>query len=864
VAFRPSLVGVVMTALVGGGVAAAETAPAAPSALPLPAVPHELSAVRVMAKPDLDGRLDDAVWAQAPGVSAFTQQGPNGGAAPSEATTLRVLYDDDALYLGFDCAQTHTPVVGRLTRRDQDSESDWVWFNVDSRRDGRTAAFFAVNVAGVMADGISRDTPNGVITSWEWDENWEAWVARTPGGWSAEIRIPLRILRFSSGLPVQSWGFAAQRFIAARQETDVWPFVPREAANPIEYFGRLSDLHDMKAREPLELRPFVLGRVRRLGADPTMTASGFDEGASAGLDMKLHLGQSVTLDAAVRPDFAQVEADELTYNFINRYEIFYPEKRPLFLEGAEQFVTPLQLFYSRRIGSSPATPTLQTNTGRTEQLVSVPEAATIYGAAKLIGRLNDRWTVGTLSALTSRNDYQVVVKTADGMNPTVQSRTAEPLTAFNVLRLRRDIGGGAQVGLLGTATTRFEDADASTTRGCPSGDTTSPALPRCFRDAYVGGLDGLWRSPSGNYLASGQLVGGIVQHGQQEQQLDGTWIGPGSRGVGGWVRLAKDGGSPLLADLTYTGIGRWLTFNDLGFMPRQNLHEVKAGLELRTLEPGPVTLERHLRLDVTTDRNLDGLDLGTLIELGATARLRNFWTLHLSAETSPARFDDREVGDGTALQRALFVGGKAEVQTDPLRVWSFDLKGEARFMASAFYVTGQSAVTLRPLPQLEISLTPQATYSQGEPRFIWHSADPSGAFGRQRASSAGATLRTSYTFTPRLSLQTYAQLFLTAEHYDSFFYAPRGPGVRVRLADLTPYSGGQILDADYEEAALNMNVVLRWEYRLGSTLFLVYSRSQAPAVGLAPGEPAALRAGDVTRVPAIDMILVKLSFWWAT
>jgi len=825
-----------------------------PAPVPSSPVPRDFNAARVTTKPVLDGRLDDTVWAQAAGVSAFTQQGPNGGAPPSEATTLRVLYDEDALYLGFDCSQTHTPVVGRLTRRDQDSESDWVWFNVDSRRDGRTAAFFAVNVAGVMADGISRDTPNGVTTSWEWDENWEAWTARTPSGWSAEIRIPLRILRFTSRLPVQSWGFSAERFIATRQETDVWPFVPREAANPMEYYGRLGDLRDLKAREPLELRPFVLGQVRHLGADPTMTVSGFDEGASAGLDMKLHLGQSVTLDAAIRPDFAQVEADELTFNFINRYEIFYPEKRPLFLEGAEQFVTPLQLFYSRRIGSSPATPTLQT--GQSERFVSVPDAATIYGAAKLIGRLNDRWTVGTLSALTSRNDYQVVVSPAG----TIQSRTAEPLTAFNVLRLRRDVGGGAQVGFLGTATTRFENTDANTI--CPSGLPTTPGLPRCFRDAYVGGLDGLWRSPSGNYLASAQLVGGLVQHGQTERQLDGTAIGPGARGVGGWVRVAKDGGSPLLADLTYTGLGRWLTFNDLGFMPRQNLHELKGGLELRTLEPGPVTLERHLRLDVTTDRNLDGLDLGTLAELGASVRLRNFWNLRLSAETSPARFDDREVGDGTALQRALFVGSKAEVATDPLRVWSFDVKGEVRFMASAFYVSGQSSVTLRPLPQLEVSLIPQATYAQGEPRFAWHASSP--VFGRQRASSAGATFRTSYTFTPRLSLQTYAQLFLTAEHYDAFFDAPTGPGVRVRLADLTPHPNRDITDADYEEAALNMNVVLRWEYRLGSTLFLVYSRSQAPAVGLAPGEAAALRAGDVTRVPAIDMILAKLSFWWAT
>jgi hypothetical protein len=176
------------------------------------AAPH-LAATRTEAPPIIDGNLDDAAWKAAVPSSAFTQQTPFDGFGPSERTTIRVLYDDQALYFGFDCQQLHSPIMGRLTRRDHDSESDWVWIQIDSRRDGKNAVMFAVNVVGVIADGTIHDQ---TVASFDWDENWEARTARRADGWSVEIRIPLRILRFDSGLPVQSWGMQAVRYIADR------------------------------------------------------------------------------------------------------------------------------------------------------------------------------------------------------------------------------------------------------------------------------------------------------------------------------------------------------------------------------------------------------------------------------------------------------------------------------------------------------------------------------------------------------------------------------------------------------------------------------------------------------------------------
>ena len=365
--------------------------------------PPHLVAVQAPAPPLIDGRLQDPVWQLAPGTSAFTQSVPFDGGRPSEKTVLRVLYDESAIYIGFDCEQVRTPIVERLTRRDRDSESEWVYVQIDSRNDGKSAYMFAVNIAGVLADAQIIDQ---TTYSWEWDENWEAKTARTKRGWSAEIRIPLRVLRFDSKLPVQSWGLQASRFIAQRQETDLWTYVPRDVAAPIAFYGRLDGLRDLKGAGALELQPFVLASGQRRDASQIAIGSGTTGTASAGLDLKWHIAQDLTFDVALNPDFSQVELDQIILN-LGTYETFLPEKRPFFLEGIDAFSFPMQVFYSRRIGSAPVAPSLRSDASSNEELVNVPTPATIYGAGKLVGRLSPNWTIGALSALTAANHVTI-------------------------------------------------------------------------------------------------------------------------------------------------------------------------------------------------------------------------------------------------------------------------------------------------------------------------------------------------------------------------------------------------------------------------------------------------------------------------
>ena len=852
-----------------------------------PAPPH-MNAVRTTQPPVIDGRLDDPAWQAAAPSDHFLQQWPTQGAPPSEKTTLRILYDDEALYAAFDCEQVLSPLTARLTRRDQDSESDWVQLQLDTRRDGKTAFIFAVNVSGVIVDATLR---NQSILSLAWDEVWEARTVVTKQGWSAELRIPLRILRFAANVPVQSWGMQASRIMSAAGEGVQWAPVPRSVSDWVARFGRLDDLRDLKRGGSLELRPFVTGRAERQDSSAQIQSERFApvqpglRNAPAGLDLKWHVAQDLTLDAAALPEFGQVEADQLILNLTN-YETFLPEKRPLFLEGAEFLSSsqedaaaaapdafPDRVFYSRRVGNAPALPVVAAG----ERLAQAPRPSTIYGAAKLTGQVGGAVSVGALTALTGEN------RVASDLP---SSLVVAPTTSFNVLRVRRELGAG-HLGLIATGTSRFE-SDTPRMGGlarCPDSSTFTTA-GRCFHDAYVGGADGLLRFGGGLYSLAGELVGSRIVGGPERTLADGTLLGPGAMGLGGWARIAKEGGAHVVWNLEYTGRSRRVDYNDAGFMARQNLHDLKAAVEYRNLDPTEQMRETHLRLDASGRTSLDGLDLGRRLQLSETLVFRNFWSVTVSAGALVARYDDREIGE----QDALLPGSRASLQRG--RAWLLHANVGSDFRrrlvgwlgadlqlidGGAWAANLSASVAAHPLPQLELGLDPQFTYATGEPRFATTECNtvppsvPSSlcdryVFGRLLAKSAGAILRANYTFTHRLTLQTYAQLFLASGHYTDLRRIDKTSGA-ISLADIAGAPASKVApgSADFEQAALNINVVLRWEYRLGSTLYLIYARSQLPRVdNLGQYGPIGdLRLAALGHGGAADVILLKLSYWWA-
>lgn len=830
-----------------------------------PPVPH-FRATRVDKPPVLDGRLDDDAWRAAPADDAFTQKSPRESAAPTERTTVRVVYDDDAIYVAVDCEQDGAPVVARLTRRDREVEADWVSVSLDTRRDGKGAFVFEVNAGGALVDGVRF---NDTDFSIDWDENWDARVSSREHGWAAEFRVPLRVLRFESRTE-QSWGFEVRRYISEKQETDEWALISRMGGGEVSHYGKLDGLTGLRSRTPFELRPFVLGRVRRqdsttLGV-PVADGStldnpiggGTDFTPSAGLDLKWHPSQELTLDATLNPDFAQVEADQIVLN-LTTFETFYPEKRPFFLEGIDQFATPGQLLYTRRIGRSPPLPTLLPG----ERVLDLPQPTTIYGASKLTGSIADGWTIGTLQALTAPATFPVM--RAGGLQA---ARVVEPTTGWNVLRLKRDIGRQGFVGLMATSVTRAErDGDwplYGSTQLCPGGTTLAPGA-RCFSNAQVGAFDWRWRSPGGDWVTFGQAAASRIADGPPRTVPDGTTIRPGDVGKGLSANVAKEGGEHWVGDLGLTYLDRKYDHNDLGFLDRANRIDAYFDAEYRDLVPRASWLESHQRLETWQSRNVDGLMTSQGYQLNTSGKLSSFWSYFAEVHWRGTRFDDREVGDGTALERAGRLGWEARVTSNTTKPVSFTAFSQLQYLSDGYNVAGRAGVTLRALPQLDFELLPTWQFTAGEPRYVG-SGVLSGQylFGRQNAKSLGATLRATYTFTPRLTLQTYAQLFLASGHYSDFTFFqsdPNGPRAVVHLDDLRAGSAPPG-NPDFEQGVLNVNVVLRWEWQLGSLLYVVYTRAQVPNVSLAPGEVGTLDLGAVKRAPAADALLVKLSYWW--
>jgi hypothetical protein len=304
-------------------------------------------------------------------------------------------------------------------------------------------------------------------------------------------------------------------------------------------------------------------------------------------------------------------------------------------------------------------------------------------------------------------------------------------------------------------------------------------------------------------------------------------------------------------------------------MPRQNLREIKASLGYRTLDAGARTIDTLTSFDVDVRRNLSGLNLGQTYTLGTSVHLRNFWALSAAAVFAPARFDDREVGDGTALERARRGGGKVGVATDPRRPVYLTINVQAEALEQGLSNAAQATFVVHALPQLDLQLLTELTYTSGEPRFAWNATQPTDAylFGRLDARSVSGTVRVEYAFTPQITLQTYAQLFLASGHYRELAAVPRGtvPSL-VRLSDYALYQQAGATaptNPDFEQGALNVNVVFRWEYRLGSTLFLAYSRAQTPAVQLRPDEMGRLNLGAIPHGAAVDTFLVKLTYWYS-
>ncbi|HZG41562.1 MAG TPA: DUF5916 domain-containing protein, partial [Longimicrobium sp.] len=394
-----------------------------------------VGAVRASGAVRVDGRLDDAAWGGATAAAEFTQLDPAEGQPASERTEVRVLYDDEALYLGVRLHDS-APVTTRLGRRDMSMEaSDWLTVILDSYHDHRTAFGLELNPSGVRRDQTRGDA--GEDDSW--DPVWQAQTSIDSAGWTAEMRIPFSQLRFNAA-PAQTWGIQVERQIARKNEFAVLAFTPRSQPGGIPRFAHLAGLNDVRTGKRLEILPYSVLKAEHVERGDNPFRQDREYSPSLGADVKYRLTSDLTLDATINPDFGQVEVDPAEVN-LSAIETRFQERRPFFVEGSDIFAFGSgggnQAFYSRRIGRAPQMPVPYSR-------ADVPGEARILGAAKVSGRTRSGWSIGVLDAVTRREEARFLALDTDG-DSIRGTLTAEPMTNYFVGRVRRDLRAGQTV-----------------------------------------------------------------------------------------------------------------------------------------------------------------------------------------------------------------------------------------------------------------------------------------------------------------------------------------------------------------------------------------------------------------------------------
>lgn len=819
-----------------------------------------LQARRVMERIALNGLLDEPAWANAIPFDAFVQRFPVEGAPPSERTVVRVMYDERNLYVGFTCFDSKPALLNRkLGRRDSPPPSDTVEVAIDSVNDRRSAYVFGVNAGGVLFDSLVQD--DGTLSS-EWDAVWDAAVQTLPDGWSAELRIPLNVLRFSEA-DLQTWGVLARRRLARANEEMASALVPRTGSGQIARFGTLEQLRQLRPRPQLELSPYLAARaaLEPQFSDPTRPDPRlFNPSLDLGLDLKVALSSELVLIATLHPDFGQVEADELILDLSN-VEPYFPEKRPFFVQGLELFQPPpsgnggvsaQQLFYSRRIGLE--TPIL----AATKMTWSVtPRLDVALLDAYVLGARAPEFDEATPDRRFRFGLLHFGPANALPRSPQIPENFLVAVTRW---RPQEGMTIGGRVALATPFTGTCTDEDAALLE-------EQQPLGCVAQGGNTGALEWDLRSPGSEWVLAGQLLGSQTVGGPPQRLLvDGTRLNRGATGLGAYVTAGKLGGEPFRFDVSYRYNAPTLELNAAGYLPSQNEHS--AAVYLRYIRPSGLGLlhsfDAYALANGTWTADGRGIDRVRRVGVGVNAVLPGFYELGLELGNLDPRFDTRELpGTGIPYQRAGLHYLSLLVQSDPHLPLSFSLDGVLRYTPwptasrGALGWLADAGLTYRPDDRFEMKLLVSTELAPSGPRWV-DQVEDAPVFGALTAQSLSFILRLQWVLTPRLTLQTYAQQFSNLGRYDGFFQGAPGEDSRIRLSDLIPVKYGGA--PDFHGSALNLSLVLRWEYRLGSLFYLVYTRSQleAPDAPL----PRTVRPSGLPSGPTTDVVLVKWSYFW--
>jgi len=864
--------------IVAGSQAAAEATP-----------PKTLVAVPANGPVNIDGVLSESVW-QSAGCSDFTQSDPLDGQPPTEKTIVWVAFDRDNLYVAAGMQDTQPGgIIRRLGRRDDQVDSDWFYFGIDPYYDRRSGYFFAVNPAGSIMDGTLFNDEGKDTT---WDGIWESAARIDEQGWCVEIRVPFHQLRFKKK-EEYIWGVGFRREIKRKNETDNFPWIPKEESGFVSRFLDLVGVGGINPGRRIEILPYTMGKAwfsPKEAGNPYRT--GHEYSGNAGFDFKAGLKSNLTLDLTVNPDFGQVEVDPAVIN-ISDQETYYTEKRPFFIEGSSIFDfgtgganvyrnygwTNPDFFYSRRIGRSPQ------GAVSSPGYADYPDWTSILSAAKVTGKVGKGFNIGAISAFTQREYAEV------DLNGTRSDVEIEPFTHYGIVRGLKEFGDGRQgLGFIVTSVNRdLRTANLESTLS---------------RSAYALGVDG-WTFLDKNkaWVVTGWLGGTTVSgsavamtrlqrsslHYFQRPDIDYVRVDEQATSLSGWAGrfyINKQKGN-IIFNAGLGAMSPGFESNDLGYHSRGDVINGHVELGYQVFHPGRIF--RRWNASASYYRNYDfgGNRIGEYYYVDAEGQFLNYWTTGLHLDYEPPKYSHYLTRGGPMAFYPTGATLRSKITSDNRKAFVLSFTGYYRWhdVGSYNWSLG-AAVTWKPRTNISLSVGPSFTYRFSFGEWVMKIKDDlmTATYGTRYilADIVQKTLpieiRVNWTFTPRLSLQAYLQPYIATGDYRKFKELARamsfdfnafgeGPSTLTFRDDIYtadpdgpgPAQPFSFRNPDFNLKSLRGTFVLRWEYRPGSMLYFVWTQRRADYSN--PGDLSFWRdMGNLFKAPGDNIFLFKFTY----
>ncbi|MDR1201067.1 MAG: carbohydrate binding family 9 domain-containing protein [Tannerellaceae bacterium] len=771
-------------------------------------------------RPVIDGRLDDEFWqTQGEWSEAFVQVSPNERFPTTSPTRMKVLYDDKYIFIGVYCGESEPEKIIRfIGNRDDNSLGDLISVAFDTYHDYRAAPEFNINAGGNKTDLIVTDK---LTINRSWNAVWEGktQVNMADSSWTAELSIPFSQLRYNQLSNEGIWGLHVRRVIRHKNETQNWSLIPLKNNGHVFSFGEMHGVNHLPKPRNIEFLPYVMGK------------KGDDWGGNIGMDAKFALSD-FTLDVTINPDFGQVELDPSVMN-LTAFETFYDEMRPFFLEGKHILDFSSggdRMFYTRRIGSK-----------------NVP----IIGALKLTGTNRKGVTIGVVQSVTARHDEEG------------SKQVTEPLTNYTVARVQKNWKGNILLGGMLTSVNRSLD---------------KPYLEEAMiRNAFTAGIDythyfnnrlyyidakGMFSSLNGSRQAIALLQYNPVHYYQRTSAAHYLGVDENRKslnGTGGYVKVGRKGNAKWSFSEEFNWTSPGFDLNDIGYLKQADALSAITTIEFRQTEVWKMFRSNTLTFSQENKWNYGGNAINNAIGFNWKTMFLNRFELNLNEIYGWNRLDTRLLRGGPDVRYDPYFQTTATFNTDKAKRMMFMLNYTGDHNTDGY----NSFNTLSPSLSFRLG---NHIYMSGQFNYSWNTDNlqyvAPNIMGHMKQETYGLTMKLQVNVTPDVSLQLYGSPFTSTATFSRFKEAAdtRSNVYEERFQVFVP--GSISFDnPDFSFNEFRSNLVARWEYMPGSTLYFVWEHRMSDR----SNQYLSGWRSNLDRMfglPATNTFMIKLNYWF--